>query len=206
MGSFFRNLRSIFLAGLLVMVPVILTYLALRFLFQAVDDVLGPHIARLLHRRIPGLGLAATLLLVFFMGLLATNFLGRWLIGVGEGVFGRVPVVRNIYSVAREIVHTLATPREKQPFQEVVLVEYPRKGTFAYGFITTYATLRDPGGDRKVAHVMVPTVPIPTTGYVLVVPIEDLIFLDITVDAAIRVLVSAGAVASHEIRPRNPSA
>jgi uncharacterized membrane protein len=85
-----------------------------------------------------------------------------------------------------------------------VLVEYPLKGSHAYGFITAYATLHQPGGERKVAHVMVPTVPIPTTGYVLVVPVEDLIYLDITVDAAVRVLVSGGAIASGQIRTRSP--
>ncbi|MBM3319543.1 MAG: DUF502 domain-containing protein [Candidatus Eisenbacteria bacterium] len=206
MGSFLRKLRSLFLAGILVIVPVIATVLALRLLFHSVDNVLGPWIGRVLHRQIPGLGLAATILLIFLVGLLATNFLGRWLIAVGERVFGSVPLVRSIYSAAREIVHALATPREKQPFKEVVLVEYPRRGAYAYAFVTAYTTLRTAGGEERVAHVMVPSTPIPTTGWILIVPVRDLIYLDLGVDAAIRALFSAGAVAPPEIRAKTPPA
>jgi uncharacterized membrane protein len=206
MRSFLAKVRSLFLAGILVMVPVIVTYLALRLLFRSVDGVLGPWIARMLHRRIPGLGLAATILLIFIAGLLAKNYLGRWLIDAGERVFGSVPFVRNIYGMAREIVRALATPKEKQPFQEVVLVEFPRKGSFAYGFITSYATLRLEGKEESVAHVMVPTVPLPTTGWALVIPVRDLVFLDITVDAALRVLFSGGAVSPRMLEPRRPGA
>ncbi|MFH1679450.1 MAG: DUF502 domain-containing protein [Candidatus Eisenbacteria bacterium] len=207
MGSFLRKIRSLFLAGILVMVPVIVTYLALRLLFHAVDDVLGPWIGRLVQRQIPGLGLAATLLLIFGAGILATNFLGRWLIGVGERIFGSVPLVRNIYNAAREIVHALATPREKQPFKEVVLVEYPRRGAYAYAFVTAYSRLRSAdGGEERVAHVMVPSTPIPTTGWILVVPVGELIYLDLSVDAALRALLSAGAAVPPELRRKVPEA
>ncbi len=205
MGSLLRKLRSLFLAGILVIVPVIVTYLALRLLFHSVDNVLGPWIGRVLHKQIPGLGLAATILLIFLMGLLATNFLGRWLIAVGERVFASVPLVRNIYNAAREIVHALAMPREKQPFKEVVLVEYPRKGLYAYAFVTAYTTLRRPeGGTELMAHVMVPSTPIPTTGWILIVPVRELIYLDLGIDAALRALFSAGAAAPQELREKTP--
>ncbi|MFH1278816.1 MAG: DUF502 domain-containing protein [Candidatus Eisenbacteria bacterium] len=204
MGRWSGSLRSRFLAGVLVTVPLIITYLALRFLFQTVDGVLGPAVAGLVGRNVPGFGLLATLVIVLAVGVLAASLAGRRLFEFGEKMLAALPLVRTVYQPAREIIHALAAP-ERQPFREVVLVEYPRKGIYSYAFVTSYTVRRGPAGEaERLANVLVPTPPIPTTGHLIVVPVAELIYLDLPVEAALKLILSGGIVTPAELREKSP--
>lgn len=195
------RLRAKLLAGLVVTVPVVVTVLALRFLFQSVDSFLGPLISRLIGREIPGLGLLATVILVFLVGMFATNYAGRRMIKLAERVFTEVPIVRRIYGASKEIMQSASLTR-RQVFRDVVQVEHPRRGAWSYGFVTSYVTRLDVTGDVRMANVFVPGPPVPTTGILVSVPVADLIYLDLSVEDALKLVLSVGLASPAELRPR----
>jgi uncharacterized membrane protein len=197
----FSTLRAKFLAGILVTVPAIVTVLALRFLFNTIDDILGPLVGRALGRDFPGLGLVATLLLVFVMGFVATNLVGRRLVSGGEAILMNLPLVRRIYNSAKEFLEAVTSPN-RLLFKEVVLVEYPRKGIYSYAFVTSYVTLHGAQGVERIAHVFVSNPPMPTTGTFIAVRVPDLTYLDMSVETALKLIVSGGIVTPTDIRPR----
>jgi uncharacterized membrane protein len=187
------HLRSTFVTGLIVTVPGVATFLALRFLFRALDGLLGPSVASLTGRAVPGLGLLATLVLVLAAGLGARSFVGRRLVTAGERLIGQVPVVRSLYRASRDIVET-ATLSKRQIFRDVVIVEYPRRGLYSYGFVTGYTSRQTGSGPQRLAHVFIPGPPVPTTGILVAAPVEELIFLNLQVEAALKLILSAGMV------------
>jgi uncharacterized membrane protein len=194
------TIRKKFVAGIIVTVPAIVTILALRFLFNMVDDILGPIIGRALGHDIPGLGLVATALLILIMGFTATNILGRRLVRGWEAMVASLPVVRRIYISAKEFLEAVTSPN-RMLFREVVLVEYPRKGIYSYAFVTSYVTLHGQNGGEKMAHVFVSNPPMPTTGTFIVVRVEDLLYLDMPVETALKLIVSGGIVTPTEVVP-----
>jgi uncharacterized membrane protein len=182
-----------------VTVPVIATFLALQFLFRWLDGILGPWIAELLGRRVPGLGLVATILLILLMGIVAKNILGRRIIAFGDALVDRVPLVRRIYRTTKEIVDAITLPK-KQLFREVVMIEYPRPGIHSYGFVTSYTMLHADGCSEKVANVFLPNPPVPTTGLMVAVPLGQLSYLDVSVDEALKLILSGGVVMPDDLR------
>jgi uncharacterized membrane protein len=197
-------LKRYFVSGLLVTVPVIITYFVLRFLFNALDSLLKPIVYDFLGYNIPGLGAAVTILLVLLVGVLAANFVGARLFHYGDRVLVRLPVVRIVYSAAKQLVNSLFASGPRA-FSEVVMIEYPRKGLYAIGFLAHYNRLRrDDDSERKIALVFIPSTPTPFSGMVVAVPVEDIHRLDIGVEEAIKILVSGGIAAPDmfTIRPR----
>ena len=191
------------MTGLIVTVPVVATFLALRFLFEAFDGLLGPSLARLAGRELPGLGLLLTLALVLATGLVARSILGRRLVAFGDRLIGQVPVARSIYRASREIVET-ATLSKKQVFREVVMIEHPRLGLYSYGFVTGYTTREKDGESERLAHVFIPGPPLPTTGLLVAVPEGQLFRLDLSVEDALKLILSGGMVSPSELRERRP--
>lgn len=188
-------LRARFVAGIVVTVPVIATILALRFLLRTLDAILGPAIASVIGRQVPGLGLLATLVLVLGVGMLTANFLGRRLVALVERVFNEVPLVRRVYRASRDIVHSAALG-QRMAFREVVMIEYPRKGLFSYAFVTSYTSREG----RRFANVFIPGPPLPTTGMLIAAPADELMYLDMTVEEALKLILSAGVAAPPELR------
>lgn len=193
-------LRRRFLAGLLVVVPVIATVLALRFLLQTLDGLLGPLVTRALGREVPGLGAILTLVVVLAVGVVATNVVGRRVVSWVERGLGRLPVIRGIYRATREIVST-ATLGQRQVFRDVVLVEHPRRGTWAYGFVTSYTGFED---GPRLANVFIPGPPVPTSGQLVVCPVDELRFLEMSVEEALKLILSGGLVAPPVLPVRTP--
>jgi uncharacterized membrane protein len=194
------TIRAKFVAGIIVTVPAIVTYLALRFLFNTVDDILGPILGQVLGRDIPGLGLVATAFLILIMGFTATNLVGRRLVRGWEAMVASLPVVRRIYISAKEFLEAVTSPN-RMLFREVVLVEYPRKGIYSYAFVTSYVTLHGPKGAEQIAHVFVSNPPVPTTGTFIAVHVEDLLYLDMSVETALKLIVSGGIVTPSDVVP-----
>lgn len=193
------------MAGLLVTGPLVATVLALKFLFGAIDGLVGPLPEGLFGRDIPGFGVLVTGLVVLFVGLLTANLAGRRIISWLEGIFQGIPVVSSIYTAAKEITQAVSHPN-KLLFKEVVMVEYPRKGVFAYGFITSETTRREEGRLLHLYNVFIPSVPVPTTGWLVAFPADQVIRLRISVERALKLIVSGGIVAPAELatKPASP--
>jgi uncharacterized membrane protein len=183
MKTIFGGIRAKLLAGIVVTVPVVATILALRFLFRSLDALLGPWIGALIGRSIPGLGLAATVLLIFIAGIVATNYAGRRAIALVEKILARVPLVRRVYGASKDIVES-ATLSQRHLLGEVVMLEHPRRGAYSYGFVTSYTTRQTPDGTQRLA-------------------VEELVYLEMSVDAALKLIISLGITAPRELRGRD---
>jgi uncharacterized membrane protein len=202
MKTIFGGIRAKLLAGIVVTVPVVATILALRFLFRSLDALLGPWIGALIGRSIPGLGLAATVLLIFIAGIVATNYAGRRAIALVEKILARVPLVRRVYGASKDIVES-ATLSQRHLLGEVVMLEHPRRGAYSYGFVTSYTTRQTPDGTQRLANIFIPGPPVPTTGNLVAIPVEELVYLEMSVDAALKLIISLGITAPRELRGRD---
>lgn len=198
------RLRSWFLTGLLVTAPVMLTIYITWLFIDIIDsnvnalipngvreliEIKAPHIGSL-----PGLGLLIGLIVITLIGALAAGFFGRWLIRMGENILNRMPVVRTIYGASKQILETVLTT-QSNAFREVVLVEYPRKELWVVGFVTG-STEGEVGVkiEDETVNVFIPTTPNPTSGFLLFCPKKDLIYLDMGVEDAVKLVVSGGIV------------
>ena len=195
--SFLNILKRYFLSGVLVVVPLILTYIVLKFLFELIDDILRPLIERVFGYHIFGLGVVLTLLIIILAGILTRNFIGAKIYKIWDYFLTRVPLVRPFYTAAKQLLEAIAQP-SKTSFQEVVLVEYPRKGTLALGFLSNHIDIVSDNYSGKMVSVFIPSTPTPVSGMVVILPYEEVIPLDITVEEGIKFLVSGG-YASPEI-------
>jgi uncharacterized membrane protein len=183
-----KKLRGQFIMGLVLVVPLGLTAWILVWIFNAIDNILGPYISKLWGHYYPGIGFGVMVVLIYLVGLIASNFIGRRVIRFGESLLGRVPVVRPLYSGIKQVLESFSSP-SKTGFMQVVLIEYPRKGIKAIGFITNEMT--DSSG-QKLINVFIPTAPNPTTGFLQIVKEEEITRTRLSVDDAIKMVVSAG--------------
>lgn len=189
------KLRDHFIAGILVVVPLGATLLILKWLFDWVDELLQPIIRTLAGRPLYGLGFVITLLIIYTAGLITTYFGGQRLPRLVERLILRVPVVRPLYNGIKQILESFAAPRETG-FMQVVLLEFPRKGIRSIGFITNEGY--DASG-QKLLNVFVPTSPNPTSGFLQMVREEDILRTDISVDDALKMIVSAGRISVNRM-------
>ena len=195
-------LKKYFISGVLVVVPIILTYIVLKFLFETVDGILQPFIHHLLGYYIPGLGIFSTLLIIILAGVLTRNVLGAWIYRRGDSVLARLPIIRPIYSSAKQLLEAIAAP-SMSSFKEVTLIEYPRKGLHALGFISHRVEMSLNDEVSKYAVVFIPSTPTPISGIVVIVPEKEAVTLNMTVEEGIKFLVSVGA-ASPSLIIRHP--
>lgn len=193
-------IRNYFITGLLVLVPLAITLWVLSAVINTMDQslLLLPEQWRpehLIGFRIPGLGTIVTLLIIFFTGLMTRNFIGNYVLEMWEGMLQRIPVVNSLYSSVKQVSDTLFSS-SGNAFRKAVLVPYPRQGCWTIAFLTGI-----PGGDVKnhlqgdFVSVYVPTTPNPTSGFFLMMPRADVVELDMSVDAALKYIVSMGVVA-----------
>ncbi len=185
-----NTIRNQFLIGLVVAVPLVVTILVLLWLFNTVDNILQPIIRIVVGSNLPGVGLVATILLIYLAGLVSSNVVGRQLIRYGENMVYRVPLVRTLYSSIKQVMENFSS-NGKNNFLQVVLVEYPRKGVMSLAFVTS--ELCDKSG-QKMLSLLIPTAPNPLSGYVIVVPEEEIVRTSMKIDAAMRMIISCGAI------------
>ncbi len=187
-----RTLRKHFLAGILVVVPLGAAIAVFAWLFTSIDNILQPIIEGRLGYPIPGLGFGLAIVLIFITGVIASNFVGGRLIRFGESLLGRVPVFRQIYTGAKQVVEGLSgMGASKAAFREVVFVEFPREGMQTIAFITSELT--DKSG-KKLFIVYVPTAPLPTSGYLVIVTEDKLMRTNIPIDEAMKMVISSGMI------------
>jgi uncharacterized membrane protein len=193
------RLKRYLIAGLLVWVPAGVTFLVLRIAVNLMDRslLLIPAEYRpesLLGFHIPGLGIILTLALLLVTGFLAANLIGRRLVALWEWLLGQIPLVGTIYTGAKKVSETVFTDKGLA-FRKVLLVEYPRLGLWSLAFLTSrqLGEVQAKTG-KEVLCVFVPTTPNPTSGFLIMVPREDIVELDMTVDEAISMIISLGVV------------
>jgi uncharacterized membrane protein len=194
----FKHLRTKIFAGILVILPLGITFLVLNFVFNALHSTLDPLMPRvsvyLFQRNItlPGLGIIVFFLLLYLIGMIATNVLGRKLVHWGDRIFINIPVVKNIYLASKQLTDAFSKTK-RGSFRQAVFVEFPQKGSFSLGFVTN--ELGDLRGQSKVV-VFVPTHFIPPSGFLLFLPKKDVIPSNLTIEEALKVHMSLGIVAS----------
>jgi uncharacterized membrane protein len=156
-----RRLRRYFVAGILVSIPLGATIIILVWIFNAIDNLLEPLIVYIWGHDVPGIGFGVTVVLIFIVGVIASNVLGKRLIYFGESLLSRIPIFKQLYNSIKHIVDSFSAP-EKTGFLQVVLVEFPRKGMRTIGFVTNELT--DKSG-QKTLNVLIPNSPNPMSGF-----------------------------------------
>ncbi len=195
-----HRLRTYLLAGLLVILPAGVTAFVLIRLFQFLDSLLAP-IFDAMGIGFTGLGLVTGVLLIFVVGALASNVLGRRVVSLFDRVMLRLPLARTIYSATKQVSGSLFQ-QNRAAFQRVVLVEYPRKGLYSVGFVT--GETRRPGkddGEERAINVFMMHTPNPATGILCLVPEDELIPLDMSVEDALKLIVSGGILVPPRLAP-----
>jgi uncharacterized membrane protein len=199
--KFLKHLRTKIIAGILVILPLGITFLILKLVFNTLDSVLDPLIpsinVSLFHRafHLPGVGIVSFFLLLYLVGLITTNVLGRKLIGWGDRLFTNIPLVKNIYTSSKQLTDAFSASR-RGSFRQAVFVEFPQEGNYVLGFVTNELT--DLGGQRKVT-VFVPTAFVPPQGFLLFLPEEKLLPSQLTIEEAIKAIMSVGIVTPHAL-------
>jgi uncharacterized membrane protein len=212
------RLRNYFLAGVIVVAPISITFFIVWQVVQVVDNNVG----KLLPDRynpetylpfsVPGIGVLLMVALITFVGMFAAGFVGRTVMRTSERLLNRMPVIRSIHGTLKQIFETVFS-HSSQSFREVVLIEYPRRGIWAIGFLT--GTTRGEIQDRvepQLLNIFLPTTPNPTSGFLLFVPKEDVLHLDMSVEDGIKMVISSGIVAPEPAslpvreRPAQPAA
>lgn len=194
-----KRLRRYIVAGILVWLPLGITFILLRFVINLMDRslrLIPPQYRpeELLGFQIPGLGALLTILLLLLTGVLAANFVGRAFVGGWESLMERIPVVRSIYSAAKNFAEIIFSD-SSHAFKNVLLVEYPRKGIYSLAFQTS-SHLGEVQGrtGEEVVGCFVPTTPNPTSGFIIILPKKDVTVLDMEVDEALKMIISLGVV------------
>jgi uncharacterized membrane protein len=186
-----RNwLKVRFLTGFFVTVPAIATSWLLYVFWDAIDDFFSPAYQYLFGHRVPGLGFLTAVLLILFIGTIATNVVGRRVITLIEGLFVRVPIFRSVYPSVKQLLQSFS-PEQRSSFKSVVLAEHPRKGEFVFGFVTSELLVEGPEGKRQMVTVFVPTNNL-YLGDVIVLPVDEVLATGLTVEEGIRIILSAG--------------
>ena len=193
-------IKNYLLTGLIVVVPVAITLYIIQALIGVMDEFLSIipqpyHPDTLLGFHLPGLGLVLLTLLIFVVGIATHNYAGKKLVGFWEALVRRIPVVRNIYQALKQFTEAIFL-NSGGHFKQVVMLEFPRKGIFSLGFSAGPARgeLERQAGER-IWHIFIPCTPNPTTGYYVLAPEKDLIFLQMSVEEAFKLIISGGLIA-----------
>ena len=199
MPGWLRNwLKVRFLTGFFVTVPAIATAWLLYVFWDAIDEFFSPGYQHIFGRRMPGLGFLTAVLLILFIGTIATNVVGRRIIGRIERLLTHVPIFRSIYPSVKQLLESFS-PEKRSSFKSVVLAEHPRKGEFVFGFVTAEVLVEGTDGKRQMVTVFVPTNNL-YLGDVIVLPREDVLATGLTVEEGIRIILSAGTATPPRFR------
>lgn len=186
-----------FLAGLISIIPLFMTFWVVKLLFGMLDSILP------LNLPIPGAGFLVTIAVIFIVGLLARNLVGKSIFKYFEALLLKIPLVNSIYNSSKEVVKAFSPGGTAASFKRVVLIEYPRRGMYSLAFVTRERNLwlQFPSKPQEgLLSVFFPTTPNPATGYFALVPREDVIPIDISVEEGIKMLISGGIIVPDDLK------
>ena len=191
------HFRGRIISGLLILLPLGATYLIIKFVFDLIDPPLVQVIDEISGRHIPGIGIVSFVIVLYLVGLVGSYVIGRRLIAFGHSIANFIPIVRPIYRTAKQTVDALGPSGIERHYSRVVLLDFPRVGIKSIGLATS--TFKAPNGDHLVA-VYIPTTPIPSSGYLALVAEDEVISTDLTVDEAMKIVISGGVLTPEAIK------
>ena len=193
--TFWGHVRTTFLTGIGVIIPLGLTFWFFRALLNAVDGILSPVLVRLIGFEIPGLGFLSMVVIILLVGLLSHNLVGRILFAWFEDLLRSIPFVRAVYGAIKDLVGAFAIGGKSKTFRQVVMLEYPRHGLYCIGFVTNEMEYAAPDGRRAhFVNVYVPNPPNPTSGFLVVAPRESAVPLQLSIEDGLKLVLSGGIV------------
>ena len=198
----YQHISRMILAGFLIMIPFVLTYMFAKFLVDIIDGVLAPYISLFFGgKRIYGLGVLALMIVVYIVGLLSTRYFGQKIGDAIQNFVLRMPVVGSLYSSARRLIESLAGTKDDDStgFKRVVMIEHPRRGMWCIGFLTSIIQVSK---SQKMATVYIPTAPTPNSGFVVMVPYNEINDTDLSVQEAMSMVLSGGIIAPESFNTK----
>ncbi len=189
-----KKIRNVFITGIVVVLPLAGSLYILYFIFSLINQGTGPSIEMIFGRKLPGVGVIFSFLLIFLVGLFARNFIGRKIISYGEKILLKIPLFNSIYISIKNVLDAIFNENFSS-FKKPVLCEYPRKGIYSIGFLTKDSSpYFDTITGQELYNVFLPTTPNPTTGMFIMVPINEGIILDLTIEEALKLIISGGII------------
>lgn len=205
-GSLAKRLRNYFATGMLVLVPIALTVFIIIRLFQWIDGILRDTVfllgLNIGDKPIPGVGFVALILLIIVVGLIARNYIGKQIIALGDKIVTRIPIINRIYITIQQISQAFLG-EHREVFKKAVIFEYPRLGVYSIGFFTqdTKGLVQD-NISEDVVSIIVLTVPNPTSGFLVFVPKDQVVELDMPVEEALKLVISGGSIVPKSKYPK----
>lgn len=199
-----KNLRNYFISGLLFWIPLGLSVVVIKFFLELVNDIVPPeYLPETLFNlgsTIPGSGIVWVILVIVITGALVSNFIGRKLLELWEKLLNRIPGFRGIYKALKQLSDTVLST-SGDSFKKAVLVEYPRRGMWTIAFQTGgYRGEVEKKIGEEIINIYVPTTPNPTSGFFIMLPKDDVIELDMSVDEAFKLIISTGVVVPNKTK------
>ena len=201
--GFWSGIRRIFLQGLVITIPLYITIWIFKLFLSSLDGFLAPVFRKYLGHHIWGLGVLSALIVVFLIGLVTRNLVGRMVLTGVESLLGSIPVVKNVYHAAKELMDAFSGANKARIFRQVLLVEYPRLGMYSIGFVTNEVEFTR--GDRPnegLLNVYIPHPPNPTSGMLILLPLDQVHPLDVTVEEGLKLVLSGGIVSPEQLKER----
>lgn len=192
-----QKISAAFLRGLIVLLPLLVTVWLLFFFYNFLDGILGNIISIFIGHHIPGLGFILIIALILFTGLVSPLIIGKRMIKVGDEVMTSVPFVKSIYSSVKQVNEVFFIKKDAQGFNRACIIEYPRKGVWSVGFVTSEAAKeieKRSGSRSKMVNVFIANTPTPATGFLVVMPSKDVKLLDMKIDDAFKYVISGGVL------------
>ncbi len=194
--------------GLLVWLPILGTFYIIKFMINVMDDLINLlptqyHPSTLIGFHIPGIGLFVSIIILFVTGVIVTNLVGRKIVTLWEKMVESIPLVRGVHIAVKQVTHAFLQPKNKA-FHKVLVVEYPRRGLWSIGFMTSEGVKGVPH-EKDLVTVFLPTTPNPTSGMLIIVPRRDLVEVDMTVDQALKMIISLGVIMPKHVQEEGSS-
>jgi len=186
-----RHIRRNIFSGLLLLVPLVITIIVIRAIFNFLDTLPLPFLEPKLGYWVPGIGILITLLVIYFIGVLVTNFIGRKLVSLGEKLVSKIPIAKSIYGSVKQIIETFSHSEDNSA-KKVVMVEYPKDNVWSIGLVN--GDIIHPSSNEKMYNILILASINPTSGFFILIPQNKAIQLDITVEEAMKWIVSGGIV------------
>ncbi|MGR3301772.1 MAG: DUF502 domain-containing protein [Candidatus Scalindua sp.] len=199
-SDFRKNIRRKLVAGLLVVFPIFITFIVIKFLFSLIGGILSPVVEKVFiflgsspkstidDFVVTSVAFVLTFLALYFIGVIATNFFGKLILSFFESILNKTPIIKNIYTSSKNLIEIISLP-SRQSFKRVVIVEYPRVGMKAFAFVTGSIKTND---GTELTSIFIPTTPNPTSGFLIYLPEEDIIETDMNIEEGMKLIVSGG--------------
>ena len=193
------HIKKKLISGLLIIIPILMTYIILNWFFHKIDNLLQPILNHITGKDIPGFGFLVLIIIIYITGVLGENFLGNRLLNLVRSVILKTPLIGAVYSSAKQLIESLAGG-EHSSFKYVVIIEYPRKGAWTIGFLTSTTVDEN---NKALSIIYIPTAPTPNSGWVVIIPTDEVYYSDLSVSAAMRLVLSGGIMTPSKIGEGN---